>query len=348
MSAPNKFNIQVKAPPVITEAALYEGPLNLKKVTGFSPTGYKTFLTNKEQFVVQYLREGWIPNKQTYQMMFGSAFDAYIKNFLATRFGHLTAEFELETLLKAQCDASYFPGHPEYNGRDDARVMGKKLMDAYRASGALVGLLREIATNSDSLQMEFAVDKTLLQTEHGPLILRGKPDLKFVTDKGVRVIYDWKCNAIRSGKSPTPGYAMCYDAFEGVKSKYHGQAHDSFTRFNFNGIIVNDQKNFHTKDFTWALQLCFYGWCLGEEVGSDFVVGIDQIVGPEGKMRVAQHRYLLDPKWQQELFANVVKAHDCVNRGLIWPELSADENEFKIRKVLSAYAPADVEETDRG
>ncbi len=53
----------------------------------------------------------------------------------------------------------------------------------------------------------------------------------------------------------------------------------------------------------WARQLAIYGWLLGEPVGGDFVVAIDQIVCGNGVVEgIAQHRCSIGSLFQKETY----------------------------------------------
>lgn len=280
-----------------------------------SPTSVKLFYQDVELFYQRYLsdvrRER---DPQTLPMSIGSAFDAYVKSYIYTRlFGKATAKndgYELRDLFEAQV---------EKHNWDWAWKHGERVFNAYKEVGCLNDLLLDMNTAIGPPRFEFAIEGEI---EGVPLL--GKPDIFFINEEGARVIYDWKVNGYCSKalKSPARGYVKLRELGKsGVKQ--HKDCH--LTKIK--GIMVNVSHFLEDVNEDWAAQLAIYSWLLGEPIGSeDMVTGIDQICGPETRLRFATHRLRVSPGYQDALFTNVQHVWDVILSGHIFKDLSEEDS----------------------
>lgn len=290
-----------------------------------SPTSVKLFYDNVEDFYIRYLSDNKKPREpQTQPMSIGSSFDAYVKSYLHTRLFGKGADpaYELRTLFESQVQ--------EHN-RDWAWEHGRLVFEGYKKAGCLADLLLELGDAIGPPRFEFDVRGEI---EGVPLL--GKPDVFFINKQGARVIYDWKVNGYcsKSLKSPMKGYTKMRD---GHVTKTHK---DCFI-CNINGVDINISMFLEDGDEGWASQLSIYGWLLGEPVGSEqLITGIDQICGPETRLRFATHRLRVSPDYQYALLANVVNVWDTILSGHIFKEMSEEDSAARCA-VLDADDPTD-------
>lgn len=258
-----------------------------------------------EQDPVEYYRRYVSPVKppkllQTQPMSAGSSFDAYVKSFLFEKvYGKTHADSEkysIESLLASQV---------EQHNRDWARRAGAYVFQCYKDSGALADLMLEIHAAVDEPRFEFEI-RGIIGVEVGTKMgvpLLGKPDLRYVHKLGAHIIHDWKVNGFcgRYNTSPMPGYIEVRDE-TGYKKGVHP---DAFIQ-RFKGVFINTGAYLETYNADWATQLATYGWLLGEPVGREFVVSVDQVCGNGTKLttagwpalRFAHHRIRVSEKYQ--------------------------------------------------
>ncbi len=297
---------------------------------------------------------------QTFQMMFGSAFDGAVKNFLQTRLlgeANVPPEFQYEQIIKDQCEEHFWnKEHEDYKEEHDAFYWAEYLLKAYKTSGALQDLLIPLLEASEQPRFEFTVSSEIKRMEDDSgVVLLGKPDVYFRTKGGNQVIYDWKCNGIysKSPTSPKKEYMKVRDGWLSVpKVGYDGiianhtrshmtQHKEAFPHFH-HGMMINGNSSFESIDPTWAAQLCTYGWLMGEAIGSDFVLGIDQLCGAPGKymepkVRVASHRSIVKSQWQFEFYDKAKSLWDKLQVGHVFVNETREKSDEMVDEMYALY-----------
>jgi len=262
-------------------------------------------------------------------MAAGSAFDAFVKNYLVYNLhGSVAPEFEIEAIFEAQV---------EPQNRDWAFENGEHLFNEYKASGALADLMIELEQAVDEPQFEFTIEGRISHDKYVDGIpLLGKPDIYFKTRAEVNVILDWKVNGYcgNKPKSPAKGYLKCRDSWKGgfEQSRGNGQAHKDCQPMNVGGITINIGHMLEDIDSSWARQLIIYLWLLGEPVGTKAIAGIDQLCGvprDNGKpsIRVATHRCRISERFQLELISQIHEVWDAIQSGHIFTDVSRAESD---------------------
>ena len=301
----------------------------MPRVVGhLSPSSLATFESDPQEFYLIYIADKRPPKlPQTQPMSVGSAFDAYAKSYLYERLfgkGH-NPKFEFQAIFEAQV---------EQHNRDWAIEAGKHAFDCYKGSGALADLMLELSNAVGTPKFEFEVKGTVegqregvtLQVEN--MVLLGKPDVHFFNKHGAHVILDWKVNGFCSkyAKSPMPGYLKYRE-----KGSNRGQHKDCHLMMH-NGMWINAACYLEYLDTSWATQLSTYGWLCGEEVGSDFIVGIDQLCcQPSGivnkpQVRVAEHRLRVSVDFQFQALARYQQAWQIIHSDHFFRDLSLEES----------------------
>ena len=192
--------------------------------------------------------------------------------------------------------------------RDWARPNGKHCYESYKALGAYDSLLAQLRQSDEPPRFEFELRGPVSHNGES-FVLLGKPDVVFSLG-GQKIIYDWKVNGYcgKSSKSPEPGYTMLRGG-----TRNAGKAHKDCKPETVNGIVINTRCGLENVNGSWARQVSIYAWLLGAPVGSDFVSGIDQLVGkptdgfPE--IRVAEHRYRIGMMFQNAVFSTASAIH---------------------------------------
>ncbi len=255
-------------------------------------------------------------------MSIGSAFDAYVKSDIYSNlFGSriIGSPYEFETIFEKQVEKQH---------RNWARIHGRYVFDRYKASGALADLMLELNGAIGEPKFEFdlqaevrGMDKTI-----SGVVFLGKPDLHFTNKQNLSVILDWKVNGYVSKwpTSPKPGY---------VCKKPGWSMHKDCDRVLHKGMYINRATTMDKVDAGWAAQLSIYSWLCGDEIGSDFVTAIDQIVcNTKGltlqwpELVFAQHRTLVDPQFQIDLFNLAKSLWDSIADDHYFRELTKDES----------------------
>jgi len=289
----------------------------MRQPTYLSPTSIGQFYKDKEEFYLRYLADERPPRPpQTKPMCVGSAFDAYVKSYLYEKlFGRLVPEFELETIFEAQV---------EEQNRDFAREAGQYCFEQYKQHGALADLMLELEQAVDDPRFEFTVEGDIAHEREVGIPLLGKPDVYFKTKDGRAVVYDWKVNGYcsRSNTSPAKGY-ICL--------RPGGKIHKLATPVREGDLTINGTMTLDQVNESWATQTAVYAWLLGEDVGGDFIVGIDQLAcgasdGGKPPIRVAKHRCRVSADHQTELYSKAVHVWEVIESGHIFRELAKEES----------------------
>lgn len=305
-----------------------------------SPTSIKIWNEKREQYYIQYLAETKTPrDPQTQPMSVGSAFDAYVKSFLVERLLGKVPEFEFDTIFTQQVE--------EHN-RDFARTAGKVCFDAYQKQGALNDILLDLTGCVGNPKFEQSIEgfvTSVSLAKHG-IPLLGKPDIFFIHRKGARVIFDWKVNGYCAARavSPEPGYVRERTNDPATTGKSHKKAMVS----ELNGVKISLMHPLCSVNKDWAAQLSIYAWLLGQDIGSDFIVAIDQLAcGPDsfgGKtIRIAQHRSVVSPAFQEGVFKSAAHAWECIQSGHIFDDLPRSESDTRCQ-MLDAMTSAPRDE----
>lgn len=286
-----------------------------------SPTSLSIWEKNQEDFYLQYLAEQRPPRfPQTQPMAVGAAFDAYIKSYYhMALFDKVDSRFEFENIFENQV---------EEQNRDWARETGKYVFDCYKHSGALADLLVELQASKSEPRFEFTLQKEL---EGIPLL--GKPDLYYIHKSGRPIILDWKVNGFCSkyAKSPSRGYLRVRDGWEGIPSRNANAIHKDAHPMMVDGVLINISEYLETINKEWGTQLSTYAWLCGAEIGSEFVVAIDQIVAkpdlPDRPLlRIAEHRCLVSAEYQREVIARYLELWTTINSNHIFRDLTFEDS----------------------
>lgn len=286
-----------------------------------SPTSISKYYSDRRDFYLTYMVEPRPPRApQTQPMSIGSAFDAYVKNYLVERlYGSNSKEsdqFELAALLSTQVEAPHLSWATEH---------GRIVFDKYRASGALSDLMIELELASSPPRFEFTVKGVISSTNVEGITLLGKPDLYFETADGCSVIYDWKVNGYcaKRSKSPARGYGKCRTEAGICKM------HRDYIGVVRSGIAVNVGMPFEDVSAIWASQLSIYSWLMGASVGSNTIIGIEQITGGGGRpLRFASHRGIVSAVFQHDLLLRIERVWACLQREIpVFDDVSALESE---------------------
>lgn len=267
-----------------------------------SPSQLMLFEKDLDSYYLKYLVSDVARDPQTSAMAVGSAFDAYVKAFLAERLYSVgdprRDEFELGRLLEIQCEDAV---------RDRAVVDGLIVFEEYKRSGALSDLMLEIKAGDGEPRMETELRGRVKGVD---IDLLGKPDLYWYTKSGKLVVKDWKVNGFYSKASPRSGYVRIRGSgsTRGL-AKNIGMV-DGIT-YNLSGLEVSGLP-------VWAVQLCIYAWLIQVKdgvVGDDFFVGIEQLVWSGGKMRTACHCGRIGVAWQEELRGRLANMYRMLSTG---------------------------------
>jgi len=240
-------------------------------------------------------------------MSVGSAFDAFVKSFLAG--------YNLEEIFQKQVD----PAMQEW-----AWSNGRRAFELYKESGALEALEKEIENYSVDPRFEFDVSGIIQGVPLG-----GKPDLWYGHRSGAHVLLDWKVNGYcgKRALSPKKGYIHRYDT---------KMMHKECVPVEYKGYLINSAHPLNTVDTSWANQLSIYAWLLGEPIGSDFVVGIEQLCGPD--CLCVSHRSLIEPQYQEDLVRKIKYMWNLIQQGPrhIFDTVSEEQSEEECA-VLDKY-----------
>lgn len=230
-----------------------------------------------------------------------------------------------ETLFETQIAAQH---------RTFAIAAGERLLAAYRASGAYDALLTLLLDSTTPVRFEFGVSKTV-----GGVPLYGVPDGSFSAD-WLEVILDWKVKGYMSAASPSKGFLICRDGFEGKPSKRNGLAHPGCTLTELAGLPISvcglEQTNPE-----YAAQCTIYHWLNGAEPGNeDWLAQIEELVSnKKGQIRVATHRARVGREFQLKLLRQAQECWEAITSGHIFQDVSRAESDDRCARLLRSLNP---------
>lgn len=290
-----------------------------RRYTHISPSALKLWESNKDEFYMKYIaryRPPAIP--QSRPMSVGSAFDAYAKAYINGKLSHgvLDDKYSFESLFIAQV---------EEQNRPWARIAGQKCFDAYCVSGAMAGLMLEIAQGDAVPQYEFDARGLVVG-----VLLAGKPDLYYKNSKGLHCIKDWKVNGYCSQAGPKPGYVKIRDGWKNNNSRSHNTTHKDSMVMMDRGMAINMACNMEDIDKDWATQLSCYAWLMGEPIGGDFCAGIEQLAcDGDMRIRVASFRNKISREFQETAYNRFYDLHCKLQSGYWFDDLRRIDSDVK-------------------
>lgn len=344
----------------------------MRELKYLSPTAIDDFgesgdMIKRTEFYLKRLADHRPPRlPQTQPMSVGAAFDAFVKNYLHVKLygnsGKIVThkikqmdgtdteikgpEFSLDLLFQVQV---------EPQNRKIAILDGARCLELYRSCGAMSDLLIEMQMAQGNVMFEITVEANI---SHECMIcdvpLLGKPDMSFVFEfngRIYRVIFDWKVNGYysKSMKSPEKGYLKCRDAWDHTicppsRGGSIVQHKDVIIR-RIGNMAINGALPFEQVNKKFARQLTIYGWVMGAPVGSNQIMGIEQLCGkpwpgPNGPLlRIASHRGMVSEKYQYELALRISEIWTSIQSGHIFDWLSRDKSDNRCA-VLDDYYKA--------
>jgi len=299
-----------------------------------SPTSVDQFFKDRTEFYLRYMADNRPPRiPQTKPMSVGSAFDAYVKSYIDKLLFGGRPEFEFDTLFEAQVES---------HNRDWALEAGKHAFECYKSSGALADLMIELSKATHEPRLESTVQDTV-RIGDTDITLLGKPDLYFIIGDA-HLLNDWKVNGYCGNKatSPKPHYIMC----RGNWGRGNGLPHKDAQLMKINDINVNIATTLEQIYESWARQLYIYARVLGEDSGSKFIAGIEQLACKPGKfpsegdkpdIRVASFRSRISEAYQKKVDEQLQIVWTAVKTGHIFIELSEEENKERCEQLDNYY-----------
>ena len=316
----------------------------MRKLRYLSPTSVAQFYANREEFYLQRLSES-PPDRlpQTQPMSIGSAFDAYVKNYLHKKLYGESDAFALRPLFEKQVDKQHWPW---------AWENGKYVFESYKRSGALAALMVELEKAGSTIRFEGKVEGNIpCAGIPDGIPMLGYPDMDFRLPDGQTVVLDWKVNGYcgKARTSPKPGYINVTDGWEGKPTRTSGSPHGTALVLQQHGLMINVATTLDQIDLGWGSQVAIYSWLIGAEVGHDIIVGIDQLVscGANGankpKIRVARHRYYLKAEFQLALLATIKKCWLTCAGGWIFDDMTRAESDARCAQLDRQAAVLDAQ-----
>lgn len=224
-----------------------------------------------------------IKSRQGIPAAMGSAFDTYIKRYIANKLGLQDRPDLLLHNLITQVD---------YDGdeRDEILESGHNLATKYVSLGFVDRLLRE-----------GVYDVNLhLYKSFGNFAILGKPDAAIKTDSFL-IPCDWKIRGYKSktGYSPTPGYKV-YVTSDGKSQAMHQRHLEPLENLNHD----------------WAVQTVIYTWLLNNIIitDMDLPVAIDEITFGANNIIFTQIRTYVSAGFSNQVLVELLKCWDeCKN-----------------------------------
>ena len=290
----------------------------VREVKYLSYSSFKLFESDPEMFYRRYLAIKRPPREpQNHYMAIGSAFDAFCKADLHKEFvNDNDPKYSREALFETQV---------EPHNRDRAKVDGQLVYERYIKVGAYADLQRDMK-GCMGARFEADITATLeIPRLPGGIVILGKPDVMYISKYGARIIHDFKCQGFYSKAAPGPS-AGFVKMFSGGKD--HMTMHKNCMPKKHKDFMINGNAPLHISCEDWATQLTLYAWSLGEDVGSDYILSIDQILSDSQKSttRVAKHAAICTDVWQNKLYNKVHKAWHAIQSNHVFTNMPYDKS----------------------
>lgn len=281
----------------------------MRTMKHLSYSGFKLFESDPEMFYRRYLTEARTPREpQNHYMAVGSSFDALVKVDLHKLFINDGDErFTLPRMFNDQVE--------EHN-REKAWVDGQEVYKAYKKCGAFDDLCKDMeGCVSPKFEAEITAEVSHPKFE-GSVPLLGKPDVMWVHRAACRVVHDFKVNGFYSQTPPSPktGYVKIFPG---------GNMHPKCQPRTHKGMLINGGAYFNSNYADWAEQLSMYSWVMGEDIGSDFVLSVDQLCcnKHEKTVRVAKHGGICSVDYQLKLFERIHRCWNACKNGHVFLDM---------------------------
>lgn len=275
------------------------------------------FRRNRQEYFRRYISEYKLPKMgQSLPMSIGSGFDAFIKYNLSKDLGY--NKFDLKILFNKQVDKV----HWEWAWKNSQWVFNE-----YKRLGAYNSLLELLQTSIIEPRFEFEITEEI---EGVPI--KGLPDLMFLAD--VHVTIDFKVNGYCSLNGVKPKQTYVHSFPSSVRKKIP-------LIMKYKGVDVNIEDYFEIVNKSWAQQNVIYSWLMGQEVGSKYIIGIEQLAFMPGPvLTVACHRGIPSAKYQRTLMDEIKEIWDIVLSGEICDDQAKIEEEQEQNyKLLNSNNP---------
>lgn len=312
----------------------------MRKPAYLSPTQISMYYKNPDEYYQIYLSDNKKKRMlQTQPMSIGSAFDAYVKNFLHERLfgkGH-DPRFDLTALFETQVES---------HNRTWAFEHGKYVFEQYKEAGSLFDLLHELNDAVSTPRFEADVLGVVSGYREGitdsieGIPFNGKPDCYFINKEGAHIIHDWKVNGYCSTAEPKKGYVRLREIGQPMRQ------HRNTLFMKEKGVLINISNYLETIERDWARQLSIYSWLCGESIGDSFIASVDQIVCngkvfPVG-LRFAEHRIRVSVDGQWAFFGEAAKLWQAIRTGHIFMDLSKDESDKRCQRLDEGFGKFNI------
>lgn len=272
---------------------------------------------------------------QNHYMAVGSAFDAFVKADLHKKFiDDGNPVYQRDTLFDAQVE------EPQ---REGARIAGEIVYEAYKKTGAYDDLCKDMeGCINPAFEAEITAEVSHPKFD-GSVPILGKPDVMFVHKLGGRVIHDFKVNGYYSKTPPSAktGYVKLFTVANPTRPSQHPKA---LTRVH-KGLLINGGTYFNSAYTDWSEQLSMYSWTMGEEIGADYVLSVDQICCNTitKEIKVAKHAGICSADYQLKLFERLHLCWIACKNGHVFLDLPYDVSKGRqeaIELEVAAERPA--------
>ena len=209
-----------------------------KALTHISPSTFNNWQDCQYKIYLSKLAGlPYIKPKQGMAAAIGVAFDAYIKNYIATLLSIDRPVFGIKYLINKGIDAEH---------RQEAMEVGQLLFNLYIDSGFVSNYFE-----SHTLQVDLERYK----------IYKGIPILGILDMTIDNIPFDWKTRSMvsKSGAYPTPGWSERWKIPKG----------------NIRRIKKEKQRDTIPLEETnrnWAVQIVFYNWLVGNDVHHRYII----------------------------------------------------------------------------
>lgn len=309
---------------------------DVRAVKHLSYSNFKLFESDPEMFYRRYLAVNRPPREpQNHYMAIGSAFDAFCKADLHKEFvNDGDPKYTREALFETQVESQ---------NRDRAAVDGQTVYERYIKVGAYDDLRRDMK-GCMSPRFEAEITATLeVSRLPGQVTILGKPDVMYISKDGARIIHDFKCQGFYSKAAPGPsaGFVKMFS-----RGKDHMTMHKNTMPKKHKGYLINGNAPLHLHCEDWATQLTLYAWSLGEDVGSDYILSIDQILSDsqKGTTRVAKHAAICTDVWQNKLYDRIHKAWQAIQSNHVFLNMAYDKSQERCA-AIDAELKSEPDET---
>ena len=300
--------------PKIVKLPSYLSASSLKMIENMPSTFFIDRLSGEER----------LPEEQGLPASVGSAFDYFIKIYLAQKMEwHGTVGGKLENMRNTLYKGMYSETERgRFYGKSVSEILWalnvtnpENKMEAAGAGKLIFEAYKKTPMSKPDAYVDIEIHSKYTLKHNGTEVpMFGKGDAIVKAPGGIAP-KDWKCSY--GIVSPTKGYKTVWR--NGVNSS----PHKDYKKDTPMELINPD----------WATQLCIYNWMMGNQIGNVSYGYIDQAFFKNNEVCIAEYEGVITPDFQHRVADRIVSAWNSLRDGSFLRRLAPDHDLVYVDKM---------------